>query len=118
MSVPPGALIVLSDGILACHQSITGASEEHNSKTVELFPAHIDMLYLSSKDMISYAALDLIAALKNPSPATPLSIGDQKLWRSHSSLTSLQTLFHLRSYQPTQHLQGWETSILIKNLQG
>ena len=50
---------------------------EQESNTVEVFPDHGDIKFLSLQDLAAYAALDLIAALKNPSPSTTLFIGDK-----------------------------------------
>ena len=62
---------------------------ERISDTVEFFLQNTEIPFLSSKDLAAYAALDLIAAIKNPSPETPLFVGDEQL----RALTELAEIF-------------------------
>ena len=82
----------LSWGVHGKHGWYIGPSMEHyqcyrihipskrgkrDSDTVEFFPNNSDSPFLSSSDLAAYAALDLIAAIKNPHPATPLFVGNE-----------------------------------------
>ena len=68
---------------------IPSTRRERDSDTVEFFPSDSDLPFLSSNDLAAYAALDLIDALKNPHPATPLFVGDTQL----RALTQLADIF-------------------------
>ena len=53
------------------------------------FPSNFNIPFLSSQDMETYAALDLIAALKNPTPENPLFISDDQV----CALTGIANIF-------------------------
>ena len=52
--------------------NIPATNSQRDSDTVAFFPHNFPMLRTSSADAASDAALDLITALQNPSPASPL----------------------------------------------
>jgi hypothetical protein len=64
-----------------CHRVyVTNTRAERIAKTVEFFPHNCAMPKTSSADAATQAALDLIAALQNPTPAAPFAtIGDEQL---------------------------------------
>ena len=62
---------------------------ERDSDTVQFFPDNGSIPFLSSADLAAYASLDLIAAIKNPHPETPLFVGDNQL----RALTQLADIF-------------------------
>ena len=45
---------------------------------VKFPPDNGNISFLSSKDLAAYAVLDLIAAIKNPHPETPLFLGNKQ----------------------------------------
>ena len=73
---------------------IPSSRRERISDTVEFFPSDFDIPFLSSQDMATYAALDLIATLKNPRPETPLFVGDEQV----RALTELADIFATSVY--------------------
>jgi hypothetical protein len=64
-----------------CHRMyITTTAAERIAKTVEFFPHDCAMPKTSSADNATQAALDLVDALENPSPAAPFAtIGQEQL---------------------------------------
>jgi hypothetical protein len=64
-----------------CHRVyVTATRAERIAKTVEFFPHNCAMPKTSSADAATQAALDLIHALENPSPAAPFAtIGNAQL---------------------------------------
>ena len=62
---------------------------EQDSETVHCFLRHGTVPFLSSADLATYAALDLIAAIKNPHLEVPFYIGDDQL----HALTELADIF-------------------------
>ena len=60
-----------------CYVSKTGG--ERHSDTVEFFPHKAKVPNLSSREVLHSSALDLIAALKQPYPPTPLSLGNTQI---------------------------------------
>jgi hypothetical protein len=68
-----------------CHQVyVTKTAAERTSDTVEFFPERCIMPRLSSTDTIVKSAIDLIDALRNPSPAAPFAkLGEEQLVALH-----------------------------------
>ena len=60
-----------------CYISATGG--ERTPETVEFFPQKTEVPNLSSREVIHSSALDLISAIKQPHPSTPLQVGNQTL---------------------------------------
>ena len=78
-------------GHYICHRAyIPKTRAERISDTVEFLPKQFNMPNMSSKDATFHAAQDLICALHNPAPASPLV----KLRNGHNeSLSTLAEIF-------------------------
>ena len=70
-----------------CYINATGG--ERTPDTVEFFPHKMEVLNLSSREVVYGAALNLIDAIKHPHPATPLQVGNKQL----RALESLAEIF-------------------------
>jgi hypothetical protein len=68
------------------------AAAERICGTVEFFPSQCPMLRLSSTDTIIKLAINLIDALRNPTPAAPFAkLGEEQLAALHQLATIFQT---------------------------
>ena len=76
-----------------------------HAETVEFFPHNFDMPKTSSADAASHAARDLIKALQNPSPASPLSL-------KNDHLQALQTLAEI--FDTAHHVPNSPSPILTR----
>ena len=81
-----------------CHRVyVTTTRAERIAKTVEFFPHNCAMPKTSSADAATQAALDLIHALENPSPAAPFAtIGNAQL----HAIRKLADIFRTNTSQP------------------
>ena len=76
---------------------ITATQAERVSETLTWFPTQVSMPTASSRDTATAAALDLIKALQNPSPASALSpLSDSH----HHNLTQLAEIFSAATSAP------------------
>ena len=67
---------------------ITSTGVKQISETVEFFPHKAEVPNFSSSEVLDSSALDLIDALTNPQPATPLQVGNKQL-RALEDLASI-----------------------------
>jgi hypothetical protein len=97
---------------------VTKTAAERICGTVEFFSSQCPMPRLSSTDTVVKSAIDLMDALRNPTPAAPFAkLGEERL----AALHQLATIFaqprprHLQGWpkprsKPHRHLQGWRVA--------